>query len=157
MKDVNYWQDKLEMSPHPEGGFYRETYRSLHTMTTDRGVRNLATSIFYLLAGNDQSHFHRLDSDEIWYYQHGQGVVVHQFYQKEYSKTVLSPDHEMQLLIPKGSIFAAEVLERTGYVLVGCMVNPGFDFSDFHLVDRAEMMNDYPDFKELITQFTLDT
>lgn len=162
MKSAEYWINHLEMEAHPEGGYYKEAYRNPSTIQImeQGGTRNLATSIYFLLRHNDKSHFHQLKSDEIWYYHEGRPVVVHLLENGEYRKAVLGKDPEngesFQLLIPRGSIFAAEVLNASegDYTLMGCMVNPGFDFKDFRMVDAAELTGQYPDHLDLIQQFT---
>jgi hypothetical protein len=164
MKNAQYWIEKLNLEKHPEGGFFAETYRSkekLHeTKLPDRYKtgRVFGTSIYFLLTVESVSNFHRLASDEIWHYHFGGSVKVH-FIHKDgtTSEHVLGPDLErsqsFQLVIPRGTWFAAEVIEAD-YVLVGCTVSPGFEFEDFELADRTELSSAYPQHQTLIDRFT---
>lgn len=154
------WIDELGLAPHPEGGYFKEVYRNPNSiqMTGGEGIRNLATSIYFLLSGNQKSHFHQLKSDELWYFHAGSCVLIHIFEQGEYRQEKLgvnvSQGEALQVLLPRQSIFAAEVLDTDAYVLMGCMVNPGFDFKDFYLLGRAELTQQFPECAELIDRFT---
>lgn len=162
MPTAKYWIKKLKLEAHPEGGHYREVYRNPSTIQVMEGggKRNLATSIYFLLAGKEQSHFHQLESDELWYYHAGGSTRIHIFENELYRSEVLGTDleagHSLQVLLPRKSIFAAEVMDKESYTLMGCMVNPGFDFKDFRLVPQAELLAIYPDHQELILDLALD-
>jgi hypothetical protein len=154
---ADLWIQKLGMKPHPEGGFFAETYRNSRYVSFVNGPRSMATSIYFLLRSQDISHFHQLYSDEIWYFHSGSPVLVHQFHKNNYQKYILGPesDHDLQVVIKAGTIFGAEVLEESSYCLMGCMVNPGFDFSDFRMMDREELHIKFPDHEELINRLTV--
>ena len=160
--NAQYWIDKLELEPHPEGGYYKEVYRNPNTIQImgGGGTRNLSTSIYFLLEGTDKSHFHQLSSDELWYFHAGSSARVHVLHHGAYTQHLLGLDLEAgelpQLLLPARSVFAGEVSEPGSYVLMGCMVNPGFDFKDFRMVGAAELEEAYPDHKQVIRDFTLD-
>ncbi len=160
MRDASYWIDRLRLQPHPEGGFYREVYRSDDlTSHPDHGKgRNLATSIYFLLEGKNISHFHELLSDELWYYHDGDGANIHMFRDGKYQSVELSKagNGHLQVLIPAKSAFAAEVIDQQGYVLMGCMVTPGFDFEDFRMLMKGEMLRKYPGHEELIVRFCIE-
>lgn len=148
--------EKLELLPHPEGGFYKETYRS--NETTNEGSRNLMTSIYFLLTSENCSRFHRIKSDEHWYYHAGSPLVVHMLNEKGYQHQVIGNDFNKNILpyfmVPKDTIFGSSVLEDNSYSLVSCAVAPGFDFQDFELFERDVLLNSYPDFPEIITKLT---
>ena len=151
MKTADYWIDKLQLQPHPEGGFYKETYRS----ETSLDGRASATSIYFLLRPGDVSHFHILDADELWYFHDGSTVRVHCIDQKGgYSYKDLGRNGDLSILIPANTTFAAEVLSDDDYILVSCVVSPGFEFSKFHLYERDELLEKYPNHSGLITRFT---
>jgi len=161
----NYWIEKLGLTQHPEGGYYREIYSSIDYVDGAllsgqyHGKRNLSTSIYFLLSSSDISHFHRLRSDEIWYFHYGSPVLIHTLDTKgKYHITVLGcnidKEEVPQVIIPAGTIFGAEVKNDNSYSLVGCMVSPGFSFDDFELMDRKLLIGKYPEYKELIIKFT---
>lgn len=128
--------DSLKLIKHPEGGYYRETYRSPHTTVTERGGRNLCTIIYYLLPAGEKSAKHRVKSDELWIHMDGNPVNLTLF--KNGGKEILRlgkvPESDMkpQILIPAQTWFSAEVW-GTDYALVSCVVCPGFTFDDFEL------------------------
>lgn len=154
------WIQQLELIPHPEGGYYRELYRHPGTLQhlAGGGTRNLTTSIYFLLEGAQLSHLHQLKSDEIWYYHQGSGAKIHLFDEQGYHTRVLGPriqDGEaLQVLIPAGTIFGAEVIDQD-FVLMGCVVTPGFDFKDFRLVEAEELSIRFPKEKEVIDELTI--
>lgn len=163
MKDKNYWIQKLQLESHPEGGFYKEVYRSEAStqFSTDnvnfKGERNYMTSIYFLLDGENYSAFHRIKSDEMWYFHYGDPIRVHIIDKiGVYSNFTLGFDLENQQLpsavVEAGSWFASETLNKNGYGLVSCAVSPGFDFSDFELATEA-LMDAYPSNRNLIERF----
>jgi len=147
---------QLDLLPHPEGGFYKETYRSNDTCLD--GSRNLQTAIYFLLTSDNVSHFHRIKSDEIWYFHAGSPLVVHTLTEKGHTKHLVGNDilagQTPQLLVPKDTIFGSSVLERDSYSLVSCSVAPGFDFADFELFSKEDLMKDYEDFEGIIDLLT---
>ncbi len=161
---ASYWINALEMLPHPEGGYYKETYRSNENISFDKltnrydGQRSFGTSIYFLLTINDRSHFHRLKSDEIWHYHQGGLVKIHMI---SSSGELISKDlgteielgQQLQVVIPKGTWFAAEVIHGD-FILVGCTVAPGFAFEDFELANRNQLSAAFPQHQTLIEQFT---
>lgn len=160
MRNAKYWIERLNLLPHPEGGYYREVYRSGDTIghPEHSRERNLATSIYFLLEGENISHFHELSSDELWYYHDGKGANIHVFDKGQYQSYELSkdPKGQLQVLLPAHSEFAAEVIGQDGYVLMGCVVTPGFDFEDFRLLKKKEMLEKYPGHSELIERFCME-
>jgi predicted cupin superfamily sugar epimerase len=164
MKNAQYWIEKLSLQQHPEGGFYAETYRSkdrLHeSKLPDRykSPRVFGTSIYFLLTTESVSNFHRLNSDEIWHFHTGGAAKIH-FIDKQGAHSEhligsdLESDQSLQVVIPKDTWFAAEVVEGD-FILVGCTVAPGFEFEDFELADRTDLSSAYPQHQTLIGSFT---
>lgn len=164
-KKVEEIVDSLKMEPHPEGGFYKETYRSKEVVPQSvlgnefSGDRNCCTAIYFLLTSENFSAFHRIKQDEIWHYYNGSSLYVHVIDQAgKYTRyTVgmnLSKGELPQLLVPAGCWFASSVKDVDSHSLVGCTVSPGFDFDDFELADRESLITEYPDYNDVITQFT---
>ena len=131
---------ELDLVEHPEGGWYRETYRSPLKLQTLKGERNLATLIYYLLPAGVESRIHKVSWDEIWLWQGG-GVLDVRSYgsgvsqaRNEFQSHMLGhrPGALPQHLMPAGTWFNAVVAEGD-YVLAACMVAPGFDFSDLEM------------------------
>lgn len=155
---------KLNLKPHPEGGYFREIYRSVQTIRTSElprrfeGNRNICTSIYFLLEGTQVSCFHKLKSDEIWHFYRGSSAVVHRLKGSEYSQTIVGSNIKngdtTQLIIKAGTWFAAEVKNKRLYSLIGCTVAPGFDFADFRLAKRSKLLKKFPQHQEIIYKFT---
>jgi uncharacterized protein len=126
----------LGLAPHPEGGLYRECFRSSLTVDTPRGPRSASTAIYYLLRAGERSLFHRVQSDEIWHHYAGAPLRLH-----------LLPVGEVELamgqaVVPAGAWQAAEPMGA--WTLVGCTVAPGFDFADWELGKREELLREFP-------------
>jgi predicted cupin superfamily sugar epimerase len=146
----------LRLQPHPEGGWYRETYRSAEQVTTPRGTRRSATtSIYFLLTDERFSAFHRLWSDETWHFYHGDSVLVELIAPSgTYEQRLLGAGDALQTSVPAGTYFASHVDAPGGYALVGCDVAPGFEFADFQLTTRAMLTAAYPQYGPLIARYT---
>lgn len=158
---AQYFIEKLGMQKHIEGGYYKENLVSPENIAaSDRGERKLWTSIYFLLETGEVSHFHRLKSDEVWYYHSGSPLTIYMISPEgELTTHELGLDIEKgqqpQVVVPKGYIFGSAQNED-GYALVGCMVAPGFDFSDFELFTREELLNQYKEHEEIIIKLTRD-
>lgn len=141
---------------HPEGGWYRETYRSAQRVTTERGtVRSATTSIYFLIAAPVFSSFHRLNSDETWHLYHGDPVGIELIDPSGRHVTrVLGAGGVLQTTIVAGTYFAAHVDTPDGYAFVGCDVSPGFEFAEFQLATRAMLTAAYPHLGPLIERWT---
>jgi predicted cupin superfamily sugar epimerase len=165
-KDASYWIHKLNLEPHPEGGFYRQTYRADQVLPREAlpqfpGPRAASTAIYFLLEEKSFSAFHRLRSDELWHFYVGAPVVVHVIAEsREYSKILLGNDpdagEELQAVVKAGCWFASHVRDRKSFALVGCTVAPGFDFEDFELAKREELARHYPQHRQVIEKLTRD-
>lgn len=159
-----YWIDALGLIEHPEGGYFKETYRSDESLEASalpgryERARKVSTSIYFLLTDEKVSNFHRLNSDEIWHFHAGGTGRVHfispdgNYYFKDMG-ALHDLGQQFQLVIPKHSWFAAEVIEGD-FLLVGCTVAPGFEFADFELAQREDLTGQHPNLSELIDRFT---
>jgi predicted cupin superfamily sugar epimerase len=166
MQKAEYWIDRLQLSPHPEGGYYRETYRSSGSYAFDadtpfKGSRSFATAIYYLLRNGEHSKLHRIHSDELWFFHAGNPLVVHVFGKtgEQASFTLGSSPDEGQVLqevVPAESWFGAELATPASgsFALVSCVVAPGFDFRDFDFAQRELLVHQFPDHKQIIERLT---
>ena len=162
-KDAQYWINHLGLSPHPEGGYYRATYKSELTIargalpSSYQGDRSASTAIYFLLDGRDFSAFHRIASDEVWHFYAGSSLVVYVIGPEgDYSELHLGDgsDEAFQAVVKAGCWFASRVKDTAGFALVGCTVAPGFDFADFELAVRPELVAAYPQHRKLIEELT---
>lgn len=154
-KDANYYIKMLKLERHPEGGYYKRSFTSDEEIDAFGSKRSLFTNIYFLLGSEDISHFHRLKSDEVWYYHAGSPLLVHVIdEQGNYREMKVGLDIENgempQVIVPKNSIFGSSVIEKGTFSLVGCMVSPGFDFEDFELFTQEELLVPYPQHEEII-------
>ena len=148
----------LGLIAHPEGGFYAETYRSTETLNTSSGKRNLATSIYFLLRSEDVSHFHRIKSDELWFWHEGSTLSIHLLGEKGHEILKLGPVNRSgsspQHLVKANTIFGSTVDHPDSFALVSCVVAPGFDFRDFELFKADELLLLFPESEEIIRKLT---
>lgn len=151
------WIDFLKMEAHPEGGYYKSSFTSTDSLefAAHGGERPLYTSIYFLLRTQDISHFHRLKSDELWYYHAGSALTVHIIdekgqYRQEKLGIGIAEGEKPQVSVKKGSIFGSTVDREDSFSLVGCMVAPGFDFEDFELFTQRQLLAEYPEHHEAI-------
>jgi predicted cupin superfamily sugar epimerase len=148
----------LGLQPHPEGGYYKETYRSAEEIySPEHESRNLCTSILFLITRGSFSAFHRIDSDELWNYHEGDACIIHILHlDGGYAKVELGPDlrnsQQMQHIVKAGDWFASETSGE--YSLAGCVVSPGFDFRYFELAEREKLVHAFPGQSELIQRLT---
>ena len=155
MKNAEYYIKNLEMLPHVEGGYFKESFLSEEKV---RENKNLWSSIYFLLRTGEVSNFHRLKSDELWYYHDGEALTIY----------MISPEGELitkqlginiekgevpQALVPKGYIFGS-AMNNEGFSLVGCMVAAAFEYEDFELFEREYLLNLYPKHKDIIIKLT---
>lgn len=143
------------MHPHPEGGYYVETYRSdeiiPHSVLPDRyaGETAYSTAIYYLLPEGVFSTFHKISSDECWHFYAGGPLHVYVIHKNgELQIVKLGPDiangQTFQYVVPGNCWFTAEPAKGAGFSFVGCTVAPGFNFTDFELADAAALIKEYP-------------
>lgn len=157
--------DALGMEPHPEGGYFCEVYRSkgevpgavLGNMFNCES-RSFSTAIYFLLEKGNFSAFHRIKSDELWHHYEGVGLEVlviradGRLETLRLGKNIAAGERPMHIA-PGGCWFASRVVEE-GFALVGCTVSPGFDFADFELASRDQLVSSYPQHQEVIEALT---
>ncbi len=157
--------EALNLQPHPEGGFFKETYRSQGEIPKEdlpqmfNGKRNYATGIYFLISSDAFSAFHKVNQDEMWHFYLGSPITLHQINPKgDYQKIIIGSDifsnQQLQYTVPGNCWFAAEVEAKNGFALVGCTVSPGFDFADFNLASRGELISTFPQHQTLIERLT---
>ena len=124
----------LDLSPHPEGGHFRETFRDVRLV---EGERAASTAIYFLLARGERSHWHRIDAVEVWHFYAGAPLVLETAARaaSAVTRVTLGPDlaagEHPQAIVAAGAWQAAE--SRGAWTLVGCTVAPGFAFERFEL------------------------
>lgn len=148
---------RFNMQAHPEGGYYSEEYRSeINLPNTDR---QLMTSIYFLLPSEHVSHFHRIKSDELWFFHEGSPLTVHTLDENGHHEHLVGLDlkegQTPQFLVPANTIFGSSVNEKDSYSFVSCVVAPGFDFRDFELFTSAELLKDFSGYEEVIKRLTI--
>ncbi len=154
----------LSLSPHPEGGWYREVYRSTEVIDKPALPHRFSqphcfsTSIYYLLENYDFSAFHRIRSDEIWHFYLGSPVKLYILNQGELELVILGDNpaagHIFQYVVPHGCWFAAEVSVPESFALLGCTVAPGFEFGDFEMAQFHDLEPEYGRYATLIRRMT---
>ncbi len=159
--------ETLKLLPHPEGGYFREVYRSNEFIDKESlparygSKRFFSTSIYYLLIGSQVSYFHKLKSDEVWHFYNGSPLIIHCLNEAAgYTQVKLGSNISDKIfpqhLIEKGTWFAAEICDKNSYSLVGCTVAPGFEFDDFEQAKRRNLIEKFPLYGELVVNFTKD-
>jgi uncharacterized protein len=155
---------ELQLLKHPEGGYYRETYRSTVRVEKEalpdsfKGARNICTSIYFLLPSEECSRFHRIKSDEIWHYHSGSSLSIYVLNEGRLDIYKLGPQQyggeAFQVVIPANSWFGARCNATDSFTLAGCTVSPGFDFVDFEMAKRSHLLQSYPQFEKEILMLT---
>jgi predicted cupin superfamily sugar epimerase len=152
------WISRLVLRPHPEGGWYAETYRaSFEVAPAGEGFTSAVTSIHYLLEGTDFSAFHRIAYPELWYHHEGSPLDIHEIDAAgnyRVRRLGKGPGELLSLAVEPGTWFAAEVADKTGFALVSCAVAPGFRFEIFEMGKRDALLVDYPRHAEVIGRLT---
>ena len=155
-----YWIAKLNLLPHPEGGYYKETYRCKEVLNAERfeGPRNISTAIYFLLEGTNKSHFHKIKSDELWFFHEGSALEILLLKETGLETILLgkNPDkgESLQAIVPAGCWFGARLKEEKDYALVSCTVAPGFDFRDFELANKEQLRKVFPANAAIIEQMS---
>ncbi|WP_127844191.1 cupin domain-containing protein [Psychroflexus aestuariivivens] len=156
---------KLKLEKHPEGGYFKETYRSALTAESALlpsyfdGSRSFSTCIYFMLTSDSFSAFHRVNQDEIWHFYTGQTILLHMISENgDYSKVKIGNRFDQgeipQFVVPAKVWFSAEIISSEGFALVGCTVSPGFDFKDFELANRKDLVKKFPNHKDIISKLT---
>ena len=165
MNSIETIVNTLDLKPHPEGGYFKETYRSAGTIKTEsldaryNGERNYSTCIYFLLTSDNFSAFHRIKQDEIWHFYDGSPIRLHMITEAgTHTAQIIGKEINLgelpQFVVPGGCWFASEVLENNSYSLTGCTVSPGFSFEDFELKSRKELTALFPSHEGVITKLT---
>jgi uncharacterized protein len=165
MRDAAFWISQLGMSPHPEGGYFAETYRAAERIAGEAlpprfgAERSLGTAIYFLLESHHRSAFHRIQSDEIWHFYAGASVQIFYIQDDQLHTIHLGNDPSQgqvfQAIVPAGCWFGAlPSTSAEGYSLVGCTVAPGFDFADFELADMPQLIAQYPHYESIVHELS---
>jgi len=165
MQPASFWVETYRMLPHPEGGYFAETYRAAETIpqealpTRFAGPRSFSTAIYFLLESHHFSALHRIQADEVWHFYAGGPLHVY----------VITPDGALEVIrlgnnpeagevfqavVPAGCWFGSKPADGTPYSLVGCTVAPGFDFADFEMADRGGLLAEFPALREVVERLT---
>lgn len=159
------WIERLGLVRHPEGGWFRQTYRSADTLRAEAlpsrfggAPHPASTAIYFLLRDGEFSALHRLAADEVWHFYRGVPVTLHLIAPDGAASHVELGDRQFQAVVPAGCWFGA-TLDEAGprdarFALVGCTVAPGFIFDDFEMADRARLLAQFPQHRELIVRLT---
>ena len=153
MNNLQHLIKKLQLDPHPEGGFYKRIYESSETIETAQGHRHLTTSIYYLLEKGDFSAWHRIKSDELWYFHEGAELQIHVLLNTGSLKTEILSAENPFVMVPANTWFCSELKESAqeqSFCLVSCVVTPGFDFEDFEMAHAEDLVAIYPQHRNII-------
>jgi hypothetical protein len=154
---------KFQLVLHPEGGWYKETYKSDERVAANAlperftGNRAFSTAIYFLLESGDFSAFHRIKSDECWHFYAGDALEVYMLLADGTLKIItLGNDFQngqlFQFVVPANCWFASRPAHGSKLCFVGCTVAPGFDFADFELADKSALCTQYPAHVSLINE-----
>lgn len=161
---------RLNLQPHPEGGYFAETYRSSEEIQQDalpnrfNGPRAFSTAIYFLLENGQFSSLHRIQADEVWHFYAGGPLDIYVI-DPSGALTVIRLGNKLdqgevfQAVVPAGCWFGSKpvgtaVTQESDFSLVGCTVAPGFDFADFELADRAALLNQFPQHRQVVELLT---
>jgi uncharacterized protein len=157
--------DKFNLLPHPEGGFFKENYRSAEIVLKStlprrfNGDRSYSTAIYFLLEKGNFSAFHKISSDECWHFYAGSTLLIYIIHLNGKLEIIklgnnLNDGERFQAIVPAECWFASEPATGSDFCFVGCTVAPGFDFGDFKLAQKDELSKHYPQHKLLINRLT---
>jgi len=163
MSRINRLIQQYNLKPHPEGGWYIQTYKSNELIDVSAlpgrfgGDRSFSTAIYFLLEQGNFSAFHRIKSDECWHFYSGDPLLIYVIEENEELKIIsLGNDPEkgqtFQYVVPANCWFASRPAPGSEYCFVGCTVSPGFEFEDFELANANELSNAHPQHKDIIRQ-----
>jgi predicted cupin superfamily sugar epimerase len=156
--EVRAIMERLSLAPHPEGGFFRETFRAPLVIEAPQGLRAVSTAIYFLLPAGTFSAFHRVRSDEIWHHYDGDPLDLHTLDEGDaHGVTILGRDlargEQPQHVVPAG-VWQAAAPSGHRFTLCGCTVAPGFDFADFEMPARADLLRRFPMRRALVERLT---
>ena len=162
---VDYLVKTLNLLPHPEGGYYKETYRANLQLAKNAlpegfsGDRNIATAIYFLIEKNNFSALHKIKSDETWHFYYGDALEVIEIDENGIlTATAIGKNLEdgevFQYTVKANNWFGSRVKAGGDFSLVGCTVAPGFDFNDFELGKKEDLLKLFPNHKKVIIEMT---
>jgi predicted cupin superfamily sugar epimerase len=161
-QNPSYYIKHLNLQPHPEGGYFKETYRAGESIASSalpgrfKGSRSFSTAIYYLLQQGHYSAFHRIKSDECWHFYAGGTLHIHIIHNYQYSCIKLGAKIDagetFQYVVPANAWFASEPAANSSFSLAGCTVAPGFDFLDFEMADKQNLLADFPQFSDIVSR-----
>ena len=165
MNDTEHWIQALQLCPHPEGGWFREVYRAEETIPHQSlpsrftGDRQFSTAIYYLLNETNFSALHRIKQDELWHSYQGASLTIHRIDPAGNYSTVklgrnVEAGEDLVAVVKTGWLFGATVNDSSSYALVGCTVAPGFDFADLEMPSRKQLLEQYPQHRDIIGKLT---
>ena len=163
MSIVNQLIQRYGLEPHPEGGWYKQTYKSNEQIVAEAlpkrfiASRVFSTAIYFLLEKGNFSAFHRIKSDECWHFYAGNPLLIYIIERSGELKVIsLGSDHEsgqsFQYVVPANCWFASRPAPESEYCFVGCTVSPGFEFDDLELADATVLSTIYPQHKPIIIE-----
>ncbi|MBI4236802.1 MAG: cupin domain-containing protein [Deltaproteobacteria bacterium] len=155
----------FQLQPHPEGGFFRETFRDGGTIPQAAlpkrfsGDRSFSTAIYFLLPEGKRSQLHRITADELWHFYLGDPLVVVEIRPDgRTTETLLGHDvlagQCVQHVVPAGHWFGAYPAPGSRFSFVGCTVAPGFDFADFEMGEREALLRQFPQARDVVERLT---
>lgn len=163
--NAQHYIQSLNLQPHPEGGYFAETYRSTESIPQGAlpgrfgGQRAFGTAIYFLLESHHVSALHRIQADEIWHFYAGGPLEVFVI-NRDATLAILRLGSDatkgdvFQAVVPAGCWFGSKTAPGTDFSLVGCTVAPGFDFADFELGNRAALLTEFPQHRAVIERLT---
>jgi predicted cupin superfamily sugar epimerase len=158
MSNASFYIEHLNLVPHPEGGYYKETYRSVSEIETGSSAIR-TTSIYFLLQNEEKSHLHRIKSDEQWYYHDGNVLEILVLYKGVLTIQLLGKDLQngevLHFTVPAGAWFGSRVQHEKGFVLVSCVVAPGFDFKDFELASYKKISREFSAYDAILKEMCI--
>ena len=165
MHSAEYWIEKLGLETHPEGGYFKETYKSEGFIEIGEGLpkvigrRTFSTGIYFLLLKNNFSAFHKIKSDEMWHFYEGNAIEIFYFDLNGILNKILLGNNldngeVFQEVVPANCWFGSRMANDGDFALVGCTVAPGFDFVDFEMAKQEDLISLYPQHVDIIKQLT---
>ena len=157
----------LCLTPHPEGGYYRETYRAMETIPDTvlpnryKRDRTYGTAIYFLLTPDTFSALHRLKTDEVYHFYLGDPVEILQLLHGGSGKVIklgneIKSGMHLQVAVSRGMWQGSRLIRGGEYALLGATAAPGFEFIDFEKGQREKLLQSYPRFRDLIVALTRD-
>ena len=163
MQTPQYIIEHFGLLPHPEGGWYKETYRSNESIAQNdlparfKGDRAFSIAIYFLMEQGNFSAFHKIKSDECWHFYAGSTLEIYILYETGLLETIrlgnnIEQDELFQYVVPANTWFASRPAPGSDFSFTGCTVAPGFDFEDFELAEKAILSAQFPNHKNIIEE-----